>query len=545
MTNGSFNAIGIPGFPIGIESRVDGQHAFIKKDGAPICSDYLFLKDINAEGSALFFAGTNSVNVGNTVDWIFNDCAACAAGPPAAAPSLDAAASTTVTCDPGNLPVILVLQGLGANEAAVWFDDNQMTTQLYHDQANNFQDFPLSSTSYWGATQDLTTGCISELLEVSVLVGTEPDFTLSGTGESVPGANDGSIEVTVTAGNPPFEFSKDGVTFLAGTSPFTFNNLANATYQITVRETTSGCMATKSKSLITQTCSVANITLNSQSDIDNFKTTYGLCSEVTGVLTIQETNAADPIVNVDELDLLTSVGSLIIRNCPNLDDLAGLSNLESIDGSFLTLKNLPVLPDLNDLSSLQTINVQHLEIRDLIIPDINALTNGSNLSFPPSATVNIFDNSALSSLDFSGFTTTTLSSLAVQNNAALGTLSMSSSPWSFEGKTILVWLNPNLQSLDLSGLNTVDVNQLNGVGIQIGNNNLNNLDLSNLSSTYGLWITEEPSLASINTGGGLQTIGDWGLQLIALPALSSNAFLSGPHQFQWPPPSVRRLALVA
>ncbi|MBX2926229.1 MAG: HYR domain-containing protein [Saprospiraceae bacterium] len=85
---------------------------------------------------------------------------------PPAAPVLDAMASVTAACS-GN-PAILVLQSIGAGYMAVWFDDEQMTNQLYADAANNFQPVIGSPTTYYAAWQHPVTGCIGALTPVDV-----------------------------------------------------------------------------------------------------------------------------------------------------------------------------------------------------------------------------------------------------------------------------------------------------------------------------------------------------------------------------------------
>jgi hypothetical protein len=56
--------------------------------------------------------------------------------------------------------------------------------------------------------------------------------------------------------------------------------------------------------LSAQNCSPADITLNSQAAIDDFQSTYGTCTTITGNLTIE----GNDIVNLDGLQNITSIG---------------------------------------------------------------------------------------------------------------------------------------------------------------------------------------------------------------------------------------------
>lgn len=94
----------------------------------------------------------------------------------------------------------------------------------------------------------------------------------------------------------------------------------------------------------------ADITLSTQTDINNFQTTYGPCSVVTGNLTIQDDNdGVDNITDLTPLMNLTSVGgSLSIDNNDALTSLNGLENLTSVDGNLL-ISNNDVLNTCNQL----------------------------------------------------------------------------------------------------------------------------------------------------------------------------------------------------
>jgi gliding motility-associated-like protein len=60
--------------------------------------------------------------------------------------------------------------------------------------------------------------------------------TTTNTATACTGVNNGSITVTSSAGSPPFTFSLDGGTFVAGTIPFTFSNLSPGNHTVVVKD---------------------------------------------------------------------------------------------------------------------------------------------------------------------------------------------------------------------------------------------------------------------------------------------------------------------
>ena len=71
-----FVAIGTGGFPIEIQSASAGVQANLSKISGNICAEFLYLRDNNATGGAVWTA-KNSINNGNSSGWIFGQCTNC------------------------------------------------------------------------------------------------------------------------------------------------------------------------------------------------------------------------------------------------------------------------------------------------------------------------------------------------------------------------------------------------------------------------------------------------------------------------------------
>lgn len=60
-------------YPINLRSNILGTQAEIHKASGVVSGDFLHIRDINASGNAMFFAGENSSNTANNSGWIFNN----------------------------------------------------------------------------------------------------------------------------------------------------------------------------------------------------------------------------------------------------------------------------------------------------------------------------------------------------------------------------------------------------------------------------------------------------------------------------------------
>ncbi|MEP7168791.1 MAG: hypothetical protein ABI855_05420, partial [Bacteroidota bacterium] len=72
-TNNQFIAFGAPAFPIQMHSATTGTQAKMIFNQPDVCSDYLYLRDMNAIGTNVI-AGANSQNIANNSGWQFIAC---------------------------------------------------------------------------------------------------------------------------------------------------------------------------------------------------------------------------------------------------------------------------------------------------------------------------------------------------------------------------------------------------------------------------------------------------------------------------------------
>lgn len=132
-----------------------------------------------------------------------------------------------------------------------------------------------------------------------------------------------------------------------------------------------------------QTCLPGGIVFDLQSEIDNFQTDYPNCTEIGATVYI----TGQLITNLNGLSTLVSIeNSLHITNCPNLNSLSGLDNLESVGGVLeiggtkvvnlsalgkladvaggdITIRNNPNMTNIAGLSGIDSL-AGNLEIKD-------------------------------------------------------------------------------------------------------------------------------------------------------------------------------------
>ncbi len=113
--------------------------------------------------------------------------------------------------------------------------------------------------------------------------------------------------------------------------------------------------------------------ISSQSDIDNFTTNFGTCTDITGDIVV---NLSSSFSNINFLSNVETVsGDLTIRGF-SITNIEGLSNLTSVGGTF-TLEFLPVT-SLTNLSSLESVGSLSLNNVDTL-SDLTGLENLTNI----------------------------------------------------------------------------------------------------------------------------------------------------------------------
>ncbi len=222
--------------------------------------------------------------------------------------------------------------------------------------------------------------------------------------------------------------------------------------------------------------------ITTQSRIDSFQILYPNCTEIEGNVTIHGWN----IVNLNGLNMLSSIGGGLSIRETQISTLTGFNNLSNVGGDlriggkdwyFGDCYGNPLLTSLTALNSLEYIG------GDLIVSCNNSLTNLNGLEGLSSigGCLNInFDDNITSLTGLEGLT--------------------------YIGECITIARNDVLTSISaLEGLVSLDLEYLS---IQ-GNNSLASMTgLEGLNSTGGLTIYQNDLLTNLTGLEGLTSIGE-------------------------------------
>lgn len=278
-------------------------------------------------------------------------------------------------------------------------------------------------------------------------------------------------------------------------------------------------------------CPSGNISLNSQTDIDNFLIAYPNCTELLHNLNIHDDD--DTIIDLSPLSNLTYVGgNLTVRKFISSTTLYGLHNIIEVGGdltfhfnsgltSLSELNNIvfvggnlritenPLLTSLSGLDNLISVG------RHITIKNNNGLTSLLGLDNLESVEgfLYIGVNNALTSLS----ALSNLSSIAeggilsgygftIEENNSLTSLSGLENIVSIEGG-ILIVNNPLLTSL--TGLDNIE--SIGGNVVIDSNATLSSLsNFSELSSIGGLFrVSNNPQLTTLSGLNNLESIGGY------------------------------------
>ncbi len=227
-----------------------------------------------------------------------------------------------------------------------------------------------------------------------------------------------------------------------------------------------------------QACLPDGIVLSTQEEIDSFAVNYPGCTEVQGYVTVGNGFYSDLIDNLDGLNQLESVGGLHIHRNMILNDMSGLENIHTINGSLIIETNWNIT-DLG-FQNLDSIGW------DIIIEANPLLTNVSGIGQIKSNChwLTISDNDELIQLPNFEHLDTVRRNLEIISNDKL---------------------------LDLNGLNSI-----NSIGALIISNNPELLSLNglqNLSRVTLLQLTINPKLETLSHLENLQSINPLGLRI--------------------------------
>ena len=247
-----------------------------------------------------------------------------------------------------------------------------------------------------------------------------------------------------------------------------------------------------------------DITLKSQSDIDNFPINYPFSEFDEGTILIADDNdGVDPITNLLGLAALTeATGNLVIQNNGALINLDGLESLY-VAGDLVISGN-PALTEIDALDAL-------LFISRLEISNNDSLETISDLNLVESvyAEVTIEGNEALRNI--SGFNSLSLiEGIRLQNNPALFELGGFQSLTHVDGPLVILD-NPSLSNLDGFG-------SLNSILVHLwirGNHSLKDLDGLHSLNSVGGWVNIDSNDALTNLDG-LRSLTSVGEELFAV-----------------------------
>lgn len=225
----------------------------------------------------------------------------------------------------------------------------------------------------------------------------------------------------------------------------------------------------------------ATVTLNSQSDVDNFNTNYPSCTSV-GTLTID----GNTINDISELSSITDAAMISVKNTA-LTNLSSLSSLTAITDSLVIENN-------NSLTSIGLSNVSALG--GLVLRDLSSLTAIGNF------------NSSL----------TDIANDVIVANCAVTSLSGLSSVINITGDLKIT--NSAIISPGLAALRTV------GYIWYDGNNQMTDAGLSLITQMNGMLLNNLPQLTSLGTSESGLTNGSIAtLWLGGMPLLTDISFV--------------------
>lgn len=258
------------------------------------------------------------------------------------------------------------------------------------------------------------------------------------------------------------------------------------------------------------------ITLSSQSDVDNFQAVYGqggVCDTLKSALII----SGNDIANLDGLTDITSTNrNLEIQYNPLLKDVAGLSGLQ-VASAGLTIRENDALEQVDGLSALHTVGSLNIVTNPKLM-SLSGLDNLVTANF-----IQISDNPGLGSLNGLGALESVQTTLQLTSLNSLTSLDGLSSLFQVGG-ALLINENPMLQNLD--GLSPL---QAAGYVIIRGNEALADLDgLSNVdASLSALEIENNPVLENLHGLGGIAGAVSGNLRIVNNDSLIDLAGLQG------------------
>ncbi len=286
-----------------------------------------------------------------------------------------------------------------------------------------------------------------------------------------------------------------------------------------IHSNAAGCnTAAEIEAACTQSCP-NNLTFTSQQEIDDFSANFPSCVHIMGNLTVQEANIGNitdlsglaqiqsvegvlriehnnALVNLNGLDNISSVGSLLIGVNPSLTSIAQLSGITTLDN--LTLAWNEKLMDFTGLNNIATA-YGDVQIHYTAVESLSGLSSLSSVG----GLFIILGNSNLTNLNGLQNLTSIGERLFIVNNASLVNLNGLDNLVTVAGN-FTVRVNSSLSSL--SGLE--NLTSIGGFFYVGGNPLLTNLiGLNGLNSVGDYFRVDDAALVNFNGLEALQEIG--------------------------------------
>jgi hypothetical protein len=262
-------------------------------------------------------------------------------------------------------------------------------------------------------------------------------------------------------------------------------------------------------------CPNGHVILSSQQEIDAFPSTYPLCTEIAGDLTI---SGAD-ITNLHGLSNITLInGVLLIENNPLLLNLEGLNNLVTIN-NYLRLSQNPLLEGITALNNLSHLGYGLFFDSN---PNLLSLDGLQGISIINDA-ITIYDCGSLSNLEGLNNIISIHGQLYIGYNHGLNNLQGMNALQS--ASHLVIYNNHSLQTLN--GLNSLM--SLSWGGLQIDNNYaLEDISaLVNLQTVITNISITSTALESLDGLDNIDPSGVWQLTIAENPSLQfcNNTFV--------------------
>ncbi|MBL0310939.1 MAG: T9SS type A sorting domain-containing protein [Bacteroidetes bacterium] len=219
---------GTGSFPVRIQSSTSGSQSTFYKSTGTVCVDYVRLSDNNATGGALFYAGTNSEDLGGNTGWNFTNIGGT--------PSVSISNTTPGAICSGKL---ITLNASATNADSIglfsWYINGSVTGT----DSSVFPSNTLHNGDVVSVVLNMSSVCLGNVVDTaSFVIAFTDSVTFNVMITDAQCGNTGEAKVQMVTGQSPFSFlwSNNDTTQIA-------KQLAAGLYTITVTDS-QGCSGT-------------------------------------------------------------------------------------------------------------------------------------------------------------------------------------------------------------------------------------------------------------------------------------------------------------